>query len=214
MGTLHFASCVLYFLYMRTSNCVECGKEFSTYKKEQKWCSEKCGAQQRRLGEIITCSVCGKQKYRAANKIKSVKGRYCGMPCYRIGSRNKVEYTCKKCGTKFMDHPCEPRVYCSQSCQQRLGMPSMTVDGYLEKRVNGQNKRLHRIIMERHMGRDLTGYHIHHKNHNKLDNRIENLEVLTPSEHSRLHMAERQKDVKTKRLLPASNQVLSASRHP
>ena len=53
----------------------------------------------------------------------------------------------------------------------------------------------HRIIMERHLGRPLLKQeHVHHINHDTLDNRIENLQLLTHSEHSRLHSKERSKE--------------------
>ena len=32
-----------------------------------------------------------------------------------------------------------------------------------------------------------VGHHVHHLNHNKLDNRLENLEVLSNSEHISKH---------------------------
>ena len=46
--------------------------------------------------------------------------------------------------------------------------------------------------MEQILGRELTRFEtVHHKNHNKLDNRPENLEVISLSEHARIHAIER-----------------------
>lgn len=48
----------------------------------------------------------------------------------------------------------------------------------------------HRIIMENHLGRLLNRNEvIHHTNDNKKDNRIENLQLMTASEHTKLHQS-------------------------
>lgn len=46
----------------------------------------------------------------------------------------------------------------------------------------------HRYIMEQHLGRDLLpDEDVHHINEIKTDNRVENLEVISHSEHAKRH---------------------------
>jgi site-specific DNA-cytosine methylase len=60
-------------------------------------------------------------------------------------------------------------------------------DGYYRCTERDHNIFLHRVIWEQQNGAIPDGYHIHHKNGDKSDNRIENLECVTPSEHGTIH---------------------------
>jgi hypothetical protein len=73
--------------------------------------------------------------------------------------------------------------------------------GYYERRRNGRLQLQHRYLYEQFLGRNLlSNEHIHHKNGNRSDNRIENLELLNSREHHRYHLKinERLKDNKLK----------------
>lgn len=81
--------------------------------------------------------------------------------------------------------------------QRRLNAPragfSLKQNGYYAVTIGkDKNRPLHDVIMEEHIGRKLTKDEcVHHINHIRNDNRIENLQLMTKSEHSRLHCAER-----------------------
>lgn len=66
---------------------------------------------------------------------------------------------------------------------------SLKPSGYVEiTRGKDKWRGQHRVIMEQFIGRSLTQDEcVHHKNGICHDNRIENLELMTTSEHLRLH---------------------------
>ena len=79
------------------------------------------------------------------------------------------------------------------------------------KRINikGQTVLLHRYVMECHLSRTLSPDEIvHHVNGDTLDNRIENLQIMTNAEHVRLEQTGKRHSLETRqkhRLLMLGN---------
>lgn len=71
---------------------------------------------------------------------------------------------------------------------------------------------LHRLVMEDHLGRYLNNDEfIHHKDGNKLNNELSNLELIYPEKHAKEHYSNRRVDDKTGRFIcdePKFNEIM------
>lgn len=65
------------------------------------------------------------------------------------------------------------------------GGRSQRKDGYISIYHEGKHRPEHIVVMEKHLGRELfEGENVHHKNGQRADNRIENLELWSISQPS------------------------------
>lgn len=103
--------------------------------------------------------------------------------------------TCPECSGKK-----DRRSKMCQPCRFKLNHPRKGTGknwhkhstGYIIKNTNGTTIYQHRYIMEEYLGRKLKqSEHVHHKNHDRSDNRIENLEVISASNHAKKHFEPR-----------------------
>ncbi len=151
----------------------------------------------------IKCKGCPKQIYKKPRQILET-GNFCSKSCRSIYlDMNAPYFLCSNCNTKcrtykfyekrgrknrFCSKLCESKYRCLNNTYESWVGGSVLPNGYKYITVNGKQIEEHRLIMMKHLGRKLlTNEQVHHKNENKLDNRIENLELLTNSEHQRLH---------------------------
>lgn len=150
------------------------------------------------------CSFCKKIFLRYIKWING-KNHFCSIKCkstYQKTQKGKRanKTICLICNKEYFVRPSQQnrRKTCSKKCfsillSRKIGElhPRWKGGIWLSKKgyIYKGKKLLHRLIMEDNLNQELESYEVvHHINGNKQDNRLENLEVLTRNEHSKLHL--------------------------
>ncbi len=134
------------------------------------------------------CDVCGKEYRRIHRAHKRGKQNCCSDQCAAKIAHIYRSYQAKeshKNGGKLIGRggyvyiwiPLDDPLYCMCSHRNRKRLDGTPIPGdYLPE---------HRLVMARRLGRPLLKSEpVHHKNGIKSDNRIENLELVTPQSHN------------------------------
>lgn len=126
---------------------------------------------------IVKCKQCNKKFEVSPSVREKGKGKYCSKECYgkSISGKNCRFYKdgrTKREGYVFLKKKDHPKANCN---------------GYIKRS---------RLVMEDKLGRTLNRKEkVHHINGDKKDDRPENLEVLTNSEHTKKHIEQGDIDV-------------------
>ena len=140
------------------------------------------------------CIVCSKQIYKRPSQIESNNGQvFCSTACYGISCRK--EKPCLICG-KLMLAGLHKKT-CSRKCsnQNRLGIKYK--NNKPDNKIRSQEILKVRLLKTRGLKCERCGYnkyeilHIHHKDRNRSNNNLENLELICPNCHFEEHYSEK-----------------------
>jgi hypothetical protein len=186
--------------------CEYCGKiEYVSPSRAIKYqcCSKECSAAIKRVTEPnCTCPICGTEFYVKPSRIKRTKSQVC---CSKECSNKLKE-------TTYLGENNHQYGLIGDKNSSYKGKETISNLGYIleycpghprpcDRSILGTRVRQHRLVIERNYEKfdpkyfeEIDGwmvlkneYDVHHINEIKTDNRLENLQILTRSEHSTLH---------------------------
>ena len=147
----------------------------------------------------IRCDWCGKEFERKKEHIH--ERNYCSRAC--LGKVNAERYRlqslkiCSNCGKEFEyrgNHKKRNQhFFCCKEWGCYLDFLNFEMAGAENQKVAG--KIVYRRLAEMEIGRTLReDEEVHHIDGNHRNNNVDNLEVLTVSEHAKIHAAQKRRD--------------------
>jgi len=162
--------------------CLKCGNEFESDNKRKLYCSHQCYTNAKAMRTYQRNGPLGK-------------------------NRRNEKWICKKCGMEYKPKARDQK-FCSSKCSADARKKYLSIPQCLAEASRKLDKKIgyvrvycpdhpkantwgyvyeHRLIMEGILGRFLTEKeHVHHYNGQRWDNRPENLQVLSASEHGKV----------------------------
>lgn len=151
-------------------------------------------AEQYKRKPNTNCIVCNKPIYKRKVEIERSNGKvYCSMACYGISCRK--EKPCVICGKPILAGL--NKITCGRSCsnKHRVGIkykqnrPRDKVKNYQSLKIRLLNYRTK--VCERCSYNKFEILQIHHKDRNRLNNNLDNLELICPNCHFEEHYLEK-----------------------
>lgn len=122
--------------------------------------------------------------------------RYAEIPCAQCGNKFRTRHESETCSKRCMALYRWKNTPTSKRWRVKEGT---TKEGYKMIHVpeSGRLVYEHRYVIEKSIGRNLeSSEQVHHRNGNKLDNRLENLVIITRADHNTLHKTDQAKKAK------------------
>lgn len=141
----------------------------------------------------INCFICGNAIYKRPAEIEKNEGRvFCSQACYGISCRK--EKNCVVCGKSILAGL--NKKTCSRICanKNRKGIKYGTKR--VKDKVSSYKSLKLRLLNERDKKCERCGYgefqilQIHHKDRNRNNNDLDNLELICPNCHTKEHFLE------------------------
>jgi predicted nucleic acid-binding Zn ribbon protein len=171
-----------------SATCERCAVEFNVKSGASgRFCSAACWfAFNEATTERTQCTVCGREFKRVGQQ------QACGAECAAVLRRRRDRRACERCDAEFEVKRSSAQRFCSRKCALTgagmnpggraaavpVGTTRPTTNGYVTIKTDHGWAAQHRQVLADHIGRPLLPTEtVHHKDGNRANNTIDNLEL-------------------------------------